>query len=698
MQTTDDLLVVTGDTLADINISLSGGDLAVRACLPGFSFFLNESTPDANGQLDNGGYFWSDGTSWIPLAYAPASGNYSALPLTVSPAGGPSLFANFFNDGSVRITGQQGVAIPAGNYTVQATCIIYNARGNPLAPPVNVLVSDANCTNNAVANQTPTNNFRTFYGNYYEYFALDYYDSVVRIVGVENCYPASNDNTTWFQGTMLASYYELLRSGASLSRLNYIQALDSSLAQDSYAVLRDLTRTNPSQKGVIQTNQQEPGLAVSRLDPTKMAVGLATEQTPINRGGFQSMFTLDGGFTWDTNTVDLVSQVGIPGTYTNLPYPQLCYNQTWNCSNSSGGTWHCPPLANDTTFVLGWEYDVGACLYAFSGGDTRLAVDTFDVFWRAGLYEQGPPSAIQADEYVAYSVDYGQTWSLAGDIRRTNGSTYSYDYNVVAAGPDASTGSQFCVALKVDKNQDELILFGVTEPVELNCFHTSVAGIVDSIDRVKIPGTEPGHYGGMAIGREGTIYYVMQGMQTVATDPDTHAVIGVGNGPLGSNVLGNVPIMFTTCTPSPGVVCKTARVIARTDFGYWLINAQPQRGTWAQPNIVVDKNNNLYVLYFGVVRNPLPDAGAFFSLLNVNQQTRLLLIKSCDGGRNWSPPRVINDDAVNITDSFSTPNVHFNSQVVYDPISHSIVMSWMDTRVDPSTLTGTQIYATVVSL
>ena len=74
------------------------------------------------------------------------------------------------------------------------------------------------------------------------------------------------------------------------------------------------------------------------------------------------------------------------------------------------------------------------------------------------------------------------------------------------------------------------------------------------------------------------------------------------------------------------------------------------------------------------------------------------MFKSCDGGQTWAPPQSINDDVTIMGDSFSTPNVHFNLLVRYDPITNTILTSWMDTRVDPDESVDAQIYSAVVTL
>lgn len=704
MQSTDDLIVATNDTLLDLTVQLSGGDLALKACLPAFTFTLLASTADANGLLGLGGFLWSDGTVFLPLAYASSSANYATFQLSFTPIPGegarPPIYANFFNDGSLRITGPQGVPIPAGTYNVKPACIIYSARRNTRPPPLNVLISDADCLNTIAETLTFQDNFATLTGNYYEYFGLDYYNGIAYIAGMENCYPASNNGSKWFKRAMLTSFYKVARSGAGLARLSYIPVVDGSLADDSVAVLQnEFSMTGRLNRvDIVRTNQQEAGIAVGRLDANKIAFVHASQNVPINTGAWQAPFSLDGGLTWNTSYVNLPDQVGIPGGQM-LPYPQIFQNLSWSCGYSVPGVFHCPPIASDTNIITGGELQARNSIYPNSGGDNRMVVDAFDVFWQVGLYIQGvAPNDVFANAEITYSLDYGKTWFLAADFAMANGSAYSYDYNVVAAGPDGRSGSQFCVAIKVDANVDELITFGTILPIELNCFHTSKRGIVDAISRVSMAGTEPGHYGGMDIGLDGTIYLVLQGMQPSVSDPTTGGVLGVGVGPLGSNILDNAPIMFTSCTASPNVVCQRARVIARTDMGTYCPNPQSFRCTWSLPQLVIDKRSNLYIIWVDLVHNTLTTTDEFFAFVPTNQNTRVLMIKSCDGGATWSAPQSINDDATDPADPFTTPNIHFNPVIRYDPVSDTILAAWMDTRVDPQEQTATQIFATVITL
>jgi hypothetical protein len=303
------------------------------------------------------------------------------------------------------------------------------------------------------------------------------------------------------------------------------------------------------------------------------------------------------------------------------------------------------------------------------------------------------------------SPDYGVTWYLAANLAMADVKTYSYDYPVVAAGTDGAGGALFCVSLKVDSNLSELLAFGITQPVEINCFHTVVRGKLRQTLRYTIPGTEPGHYGGMDIGLDGTIYYVEQGMQGAIADPFTGQVVSSSFGPYGSTNLYNAPLLFTKCKIINGdFQCNNnVTVIARTDNGYQCPNAQFFRCTWSHPSVIVDKMNNLYVFYVDMARNPLPSADDFINnLVSSNQNTRVLMIKSPDGGVTWSAPQTINDDAPSLRDSgldsFASPNVHFNLVTKYDPITNSIAVSWIDTRADPTNQFGTQIYAAIVQL
>jgi hypothetical protein len=373
-------------------------------------------------------------------------------------------------------------------------------------------------------------------------------------------------------------------------------------------------------------------------------------------------------------------------------------NYTWNCSNYSG-KWECPPLSTDLNYTLGTQLVTTFGNAPSSGGDNRMTVDALDVFWQVGLYERALVYPISfTNAVISLSLDYGKTWALAANLAMTNTSAYSYDFNVVAGGSDGKGGAQFCVNEKVDSTYDELSAYGITQPLELNCFHTSKRGIVDSISRTSLVGTEVGGYGGMSMAPDGTIYITLQSETGVIVDPFTGSVLATSAGPLGTNVLDNGAILFVKCTPSPNVVCQPAKIIARADYIGTCPNPQPFRCTWTHPLSVTDKNGVTYVLYYDAVRNGPSEESNFFNFFPNYQATRILMIKSCDGGKTWSAPQSINDDAAVAGDPFSTPNIHFNLVAHYDEVTHTILAAWMDTRNSPTDETGTQIIAAVIPL
>jgi hypothetical protein len=702
MSTADDLIAQTTDTQASISISFSGGDLAVKACLPTFTFTLLASTPDANGDTGLGGYYWSTGAVYIPAQYAPASVNYTALPLTSSPAN-VKLYANFFADGSLRVTGAQCVAIPSGTYVVQPACIIYNARKNPYAAPKNVLVSDSECISDVgpvVNAPNPVQlNFETYVGNYYEYFPIDYYNGHLYIVGNENCYPASNAGAPFFQYALLSSYYHLQYTGSPsspLTRVSYVPTLDGTLSPDSVTVfaynnVKRLTRLQE-----VLTNQQEAGIGVSRQHPSKMAVVHDSGQVSQAKGGWQLGFSTDAGVSWDMNSISISVDAGVPDGLVLMPPGHQNYSFT--CSVDAGSNPHCPARPGDPTQMSGWEYVPRVGNFPNSCGDNRMAVDALDQFWQVGLYCVGEYQSDIANVVVTMSPDYGQTWYLAANIAMANVTAYSYDYPVVAAGSDGAGGALFCVSIKVDSDLSELLAFGTTQPVELNCFRTRQRGQLATTYRATISGSYPGHYGGMDIGKDGTIYYVQQGMQGSVADPFTGQVLASSFGPYGSNNLANAPLIYTKCSVFTGTIsCVPMTIIARVDNGYTCPTAQPFRCTWSHPSVHADKYNNVYVLYYDVGRNPLATADAYANFINANQNMRIVMIKSPDGGKTWSPPQTINDDSA-AGDALQPQNVRLNLVTHYDPVTHSIAVSWIDTRPDPVYQSGTQIYAAIVQL
>jgi hypothetical protein len=66
---------------------------------------------------------------------------------------------------------------------------------------------------------------------------------------------------------------------------------------------------------------------------------------------------------------------------------------------------------------------------------------------------------------------------------------------------------------------------------------------------------------------------------------------------------------------------------------------------------------------------------------------KILFAESSDGGRSWSTPIRVNDDAS------SEVNDHFNQWLAVDPTDGVIHVSWYDTRLDPSRMTTNVFYA-----
>ena len=78
---------------------------------------------------------------------------------------------------------------------------------------------------------------------------------------------------------------------------------------------------------------------------------------------------------------------------------------------------------------------------------------------------------------------------------------------------------------------------------------------------------------------------------------------------------------------------------------------------------------------------------------NPTDNTDIFLTYSDDGGRTWSPPEVVNDDA-SVTDgssesaeNFTTPDiftgrVQFQPEIAVDPVTGTVVLSWRDGRDD----------------
>jgi hypothetical protein len=398
-----------------------------------------------------------------------------------------------------------------------------------------------------------------------------------------------------------------------------------------------------------------------------MATIYSTNNNHIYLGGWQAPFSIDGGVTWNLTAT--------PSLDINIPsaYPQYFPNyEPENQGDSPAG--HFIPYGP----------------FASSGGDNRCSVDAFGVFWWTGLYCFGPDSATDSvcGIMVGFSQNGGKSYYLGGTFKPVNTSAISYDYPVVAAGSDGKGGAAYYVTLKPSATQDELIAFGSTNPVDLIAFHTSAAGVVDNIQRVVMPGTEPGHYGGMTVGPDGTLYYIQMSAPDDATDPQTGQTIGEIGGRLGTTSTGNGALLFTKCSAAPKTVCQTARIIARTDYVEVCPNAQPFRCTWSHPDIAVDKFG---VIYVGYTMN-VPQSPATEEYILNDFTSDLWLVSSRDGGVTWSAPRLINDDHVD-----SAGNSHFMMQMSYDSVKHALGFIWLDTRSDP-TQTNAEYYGATIKL
>lgn len=616
--------IVPGGVSLNASLILGGDDLHTYVDIPALSFTLSQP-----------GFLWTFDT-FIPYLYRSSSINYASFPL-----GGGGVYANFFRDGSMRITGLNGVYLAAGSYSTLTRNDSYVSRNDSSAAPTNFAIST--CSSDFVTNLTASDNYAAYSYENFEYFGFEWVRGQMHIVAMENCF-AGNAGVPSRSG--LAVYYKLNALGSKLSGTPTL--LSPTLVANSWG------NTVASFIGINNyAYQQGAGLFVNQQNPQLIATVMwDTIGQLYTSGGVGGFYSTNGGVSW--SAADPTDQV-----------PIFIFKDAAPANN----------FFNEPSI----------------GGDNHLLSDKFGVGWWTALQcssstNQAQVLGFTAQEcygLVATTMDDGKTYNLASSFRAPSYAAVSLDYPVAATGSDGDDGSQYCVYFKQDATFIELLNFGQTLPIALYCFHTSAPGVVDSISTVQVKGSEAFGYGGIAIGRKGYIYIVGHSPpnELIATQPGRNYDVGPGR--FGVFGTGNSPLWFVTCTPSPEIECSTARIIARTDMGDVPLPPQPFRTTWSHPSIVVDKHDCIYVSYLTFLsQNPSVDGYTPSGSLN-----ELLLISSCNNGIDWTLPRRINDGPA---------SCHLNPAMKYDAETHSIGFSFIDTRGGNGV--ETKYYGTVLNL
>jgi hypothetical protein len=701
-----------------VTITFSGPLVARKACIPAISFTLNA---DDSFMFTN-----TASVMGFPASGKPSSANYVAFSL-----GGSGVYGHLYRDGSLRLMQKDGSPLAPGSYATNPACVIYNAVPNTQTPPVNFAVS--NCTSNA--DVPGTVNRQTFVGQYYEYDDMDFYGGILNIQTPENCFPMSsmvNNPGMTADATMLMAHHRFSSAGVRVGQSAPV-IIDPKQVPLSRSTLEFKKLHRSSRRHT--SNQQEPGLCRTQSGAL-VSLYFSTMGANISLGGYAVYRSTDNGATWSKND-NLLWEIGGVSTWPNYnftidtgdgtpfvgPYGldffripvTFAANTVLPCDAEpmllADGTFAQPCVSIGPSPKKGMEP-----IISFSGnddgaGDARCAVDAHGTVWLAGLerhtkvgHYADPVNFQHAMAWIAYSIDDGQTFQLAGHFDPADGSAFSYDYPTLAGGRDApGTGAALWHVTKVDSTVSELILYGFTEPLEVNVFHVpSTPGRIGQITRMPLVGSAIGGYGAVALdSKSGNAYIVGGGVPGVTVDPlDPTNILSTVCGPVGGSCPAlNGLVFFASCTAPPNPVCGQAQVIARTDFAANAPNSQAVRSTLTEPSIVVDKKGVIYVLYPDLApQGPttVDQNNALFGGYN-RQANFLYLIKSTDKGKTWSTPRIINDTPYNPSNP-ATDVTAFRAILRYDPVSHALAAVWTDTRVDLAAATATRRYATTIAL
>jgi hypothetical protein len=293
-------------------------------------------------------------------------------------------------------------------------------------------------------------------------------------------------------------------------------------------------------------------------------------------------------------------------------------------------------------------------LSGLSGGFTRAYFTTNGgTTWTGvGLGNSGDPGVAfdrHGNAYFSYitsangigvskSTNGGQTWGATVTVsgRRNSG---VQDKPEITVGPDHSNTANDRIYVAWDNNSAGDVLKVVS----------STNGTKWS-SPVSVDGQPNEIFAEPAVGSDGTLYV---------------AWIDFGT--------ANIARLKVSSSTNDGSSFSTPVVAATSAVNPFVpsnydIPAQPTRGIGAAPSLAIDRtggahNGRLYLTY--------TDAAA-----GNHNDTNVMLTHSDDGGRTWSTPVKVNDDA--------TTNSQFFSWVAVDPTNGSVNLAWYDARNDPN--------------
>jgi hypothetical protein len=315
-------------------LTFSGTPKATRACVSRFSFTIPDSAQIQCDQNTTANW-WANASRYVP-----SSNNMVVFPV------GRNVYGFLYNDASIRFAQQDGSFLLRGNYTVDASCVIYSTLRDATPVPINYQVS--NCTSDSSADALLIGNRNAFLGQNYEYDAARISGNAIHFATSENCYPMSstsaNPSLRGANSTFLLGYHRFSFTGMRLNGIgptfpNVINAPDSG---SNFAQTARLKQTFQH-----SMTQQEPGICVSKRNPNIIVMNYADSLTPFIQGRYTVARSTNGGATWDTS-LDLLNTLHIPSS--NIQNPP-----GFITSNFTNGI---EPICNnaDAPFVPGKPY------------------------------------------------------------------------------------------------------------------------------------------------------------------------------------------------------------------------------------------------------------------------------------------------------------------------------------------------------
>lgn len=414
------------------------------------------------------------------------------------------------------------------------------------------------------------------------------------------------------------------------------------------------------------------------FDPTTTPIGVFNK---LNRHGehiIPQVNIVPPGFANQPYPTDPNRQLTEPTLSINPVNPQQLAATLWTghlpevtlpgcflfVSNNGGETWNVVDVFADLISTLP---GLPGFLGPLAGSNQQCIFDNFGNLYYTVLtpfLSEIDFTTITLGEYTVMSGDGGLTWQLIDFLTPTsvNPNSFGLDFPFLGTGVGPDGSAVTWLTIKQDVNFDEINRYGATLPLIAAAYKTTGLGQYVGSTHQEISGSEPGGYGNVAVGPKGEVL-----------------VVGtVVNNRLGSTPFTNTSLFFSFNKNGFNGTFKTAKIFANSNAGY-LTNYLPQihRNTFSHPQGAIDSHGRWYVTY---VDQPSPHV--------LQPNPNIYLIYSDDHGKHWSSPLRINNDVFNTT-------FHFLPQLVVDPITDDLAITWLDTREDQSD-TRTRLWGTVI--